>query len=344
MFDDSSLNTYIVFLLTFLISLVLTPLFRNIYIKFNTYDIPNELKKHAGKIPHSGGMSVFISFIAGLIILRFTTHFPTGTLRELRYILAGCFLIFLIGIIDDIKKPLGIKAEIKFIIEFFIAIFMVSRGFSINFIQPDYLSWILSILWIVGITNALNIIDIMDGLAASQVIIASFAFYFITLPQEEIYVNLLSGILAFSVLGFLPFNMSKNRKVFMGDSGSLLCGFVLSIISLGARYSNTNPVGVYAPLFILSVPLFDTLYVSYLRIKKGISPLKGSRDHFALRLEAIGYSRLKIVIVSTVFSVIMAFLSFLLTKLDMVGGIILFIFVTSLLICIARYLSKVRVI
>lgn len=331
-------------LVALLLSLVLNFFIRSIYIKLNKFDIPNEIKTHEGKVPPSGGVAIFLSFVITLLIFRFSTDFPTGTLREFRYILIGCFMIFLVGIIDDLNKPHGVKAEYKFIVEFIIAAFMISRGFDIKFIAPYYIAYILSLFWIVGVTNSINIIDIMDGLSASQVVIASLAFYFITLPHEELYVNILAGTLAFSVLGFLPYNFSKKRKVFLGDSGSLFCGFVLSIISLGAHYSDKNPLGVYAPIFILAVPIFDTLYVSYLRIRKGMSPLKGSRDHFALRLEHVGYSRRKIVVLTSIFSIITSFLSFLLIKANLFFGFFLFIVVLLFLVFVGRYLSRVKII
>lgn len=331
-------------ILAFFFSIILNYITRRIYVALGRYDLPNELKTHSGKVPHSGGVAVFVAFLITLFIIRILTHFPTGTLRELRYILIGSFLIFIIGIVDDIKKPGGIKAEVKFFIEVLIAVFMITRGFSIKFISPTYIAYILTVVWIVGITNALNIIDIMDGLAASQIIISSVAFYFITLPQEELYVNILASTLAWAVLGFLPYNISSKNKVFLGDSGSLFCGFILSVISLGAQYSEQNPLGVYAPLFILAVPIFDTLYVSYLRLKKGISPFQGSKDHFALRLEMFGYSRKKIVMMTSIFSIITSFISFLLTRVSLGVGVFLFLFVVVILFVVGRHLSRIRVI
>ncbi len=331
------------FMFSFLLSFLFVPLIRFISIKLGNYDKPSEIKTHKGNIPLSGGVAVFISFSLTLIVFRFLTNFPTGTLRELRYILIGSFFILLIGLIDDITKPKGIKAEIKFLIEVLLAIFMITRGFSINFIKPDYIAFSLTILWIVGITNALNIIDIMDGLSSSQILIAAIAFFLITMPSEAVYVNFLSTALAGAILGFIPYNMSTKYKIFLGDSGSLFCGFILAIISLGASYSNTNPLGVYAPLIILSVPIFDTFYVSYIRIKKGISPFKGTKDHFALRLEIIGFSRKKIVLSTFIFSVITSFLAYLVTIVNLYVGIIIYFIIFLIYLQAAKYLYKIKV-
>ena len=325
------------------LSLIFNYITRKLYVAIGKYDIPTDIKTHSGMVPHSGGLAFLLSFVITLFIIRFTTHFPTGTLREIRYILIGLFFIFFLGIIDDFKKPEGLKPSVKFLIEVLVALFMIINGFKINFIHPQYLSWILSILWIVGITNAINIIDIMDGLAGSQIFIASLAFFFITLPQEELYVNIVAGVVSVSILGFLPYNFSSSKKVFLGDSGSLACGFLLSVISLGANYSDVNPLGVYAPVFILSVPIFDTIYVSYLRIRKGISPFKGTKDHYALRLEALGLSRKNIVIASSVFSIITSVLSYLLTKVSLYPGLLLFAILIFVFYCIGKYLSKVEI-
>ena len=331
------------FLFSFLISFLFVPIIRYFSIKFGNYDRPNEIKTHKGIIPLSGGIAVFLSFSLTLILFRFFTSFPSGTLRELRYILIGSFIILIIGFIDDLFKPEGIKAEIKFLIEIFLSLFMITRGFSINFIKPDYIGYILTVLWIVGVTNAFNIIDIMDGLSSSQVFISSLSFFIIIMPSESIYVNFLSTALAGSILGFIPYNMSARYKIFLGDSGSLFCGFVLSVISLGGGYSDNNPLGVYAPLLILSIPIYDTLYVSYMRIKRGLSPFKGTKDHFALRLELMGYSRKKIVLITSVFTSIMSLLSFLVINTNIYYGVLIYIISFVLFIFISKKLSAVKV-
>jgi UDP-N-acetylmuramyl pentapeptide phosphotransferase/UDP-N-acetylglucosamine-1-phosphate transferase len=132
------INIYLLcFLISFFISLFIVPLVRKISMKLGNYDVPNEIKTHTGKVPLSGGIAVFFSFTLTLLLLRFLTSFPTGTLRELRYILTGAGLFLVLGLIDDFKKPEGIKAEYKFVIEIFIAFFMLFRGFEIKFIQVE---------------------------------------------------------------------------------------------------------------------------------------------------------------------------------------------------------------
>jgi UDP-GlcNAc:undecaprenyl-phosphate GlcNAc-1-phosphate transferase len=331
------------FLLALIISLIIVPVVRYFSIRSEHYDIPNDIKTHKGKVPLLGGIGVFISFLITMLVVRFFTSFPSGTLRELRYIIIGASLIILIGLIDDLKKPRGISAEIKFIIEVLLALFMITRGFNIRFITPEYIAVILSVLWIVGVTNAFNIIDIMDGLSSSQVLVASLGFFLISMPSEDIYVNLLSITLAGAVLGFLPYNLSSKYKIFLGDSGSLFCGFILSITALGTSYSKMNPLGVYAPLLILSIPIYDTFYVSYMRIKKGISPLKGTKDHFALRLEMLGYTRKRILFITFIFSIILSLLAYLVTNVSVFYGVLIYLVALFLFFIASAYISRVDV-
>jgi len=331
------------FSLAFVLSLFFVPIIRKVSLFFENYDVPTDIKTHKGKVPLSGGLAIFISFSIVLIFMRFYTSFPTGTLRDLRYILIGGFIILMLGLIDDLKKPEGLPVWLKFLIQFVVAGFMVFFGFKIKFIYPEYISIILSILWIVGVSNALNIIDIMDGLSSSQVFISSIAFLFIALPYESIYVNFLASSLAGASLGFIPYNMSKRYKIFMGDSGSLFCGFILAVLSLGTEYSRLNPLAVYAPLFILAIPIYDTLFVSFMRLRKGISPFKGSKDHYALRLEKIGFSRNQIVFLSFIASLILSFSAFLVTRLSLFWGILIYFIVGGEFIILSFLISKIKI-
>lgn len=339
-----NLNLYLIaFFLPLVISLLLTPLIRMFAIKLGFFDIPSSIKTHKLPTPNLGGIAMAFSFAVTLIFLRFWTSFPTGTLRDLRIILIGGFVIFLLGVVDDLRKPHGLNFKTKFIVQIVIALFVTFYGIRIQFIEPQYLSFILSILWIVGILNAFNIIDIMDGLAASQVIIACLGFLLISLPLESIYVNFASASLAGAVLGFLPYNFSKRFKIFMGDSGSLFCGFVLAVISMGTEYSRVNPLGVYAPLFILAIPMYDTIFVSIMRMKKKHSPFIGSRDHFALRLESLGFSRHRIVLLTTIASILLSFFAFLVTQIPLIWGILIYLIVGAEFVLLSIMIGKIKI-
>ena len=305
------------FLLPLALSLALTPLLRAVAIRFGHVDKPTDIKTHKVPTPLFGGAAIFIAFAVTLLILRFYTSFPTGTLRDLRVLLLGGAVMFLLGVIDDLYKPHGLGFKAKFAVQFAVAIFVVMYGFRIRFIQPEYLAAALSVLWIVGVSNAFNIIDIMDGLSAGQAALAAF--------------------------GFLPYNMSKRFKIFMGDSGSLLCGFVLALIALGTKYSTVNPLGVYAPLFILAVPIYDTLFVSVLRLRRGHSPFLGSKDHFALRLEKIGFSRRWVVWLASMATLSLAIFAWLMTQVPLAWGIVIAAALTLEFLLVSLAIAKIKI-
>lgn len=311
------------FLLPFLLSLGFTPLVRLAAVKFGLLDNPTDIKTHKTPTPLFGGLAIFAAFAVSLAVMRFYTSFPTGTLRDLRVILLGGGVMFLLGFIDDLRKPDGLGVKVKFAVQFTVAFFTVLYGVRINFIQPDYLSFALSVVWIVGVSNAFNIIDIMDGLSAGQAALAAFGFLLIAFPSESIYVNFASASLAGAALGFLPYNFSKKFKIFMGDSGSLFCGFVLALVAMGTKYSAVNPLGVYAPLFILAVPIYDTIFVSVLRLRRGHSPFVGSRDHFALRLEKIGFSRRQVVRLASLSTLALSLFAWLITQVPLAWGVLI---------------------
>ena len=183
----------------------------------------------------------------------------------------------------------------------------------------------------------------MDGLSSGIAIIASLAFLFIALPTEQIYVNFCAAALAGGCLGFLPYNLSSSKKIFMGDTGSLMIGFILAAVSMGTSYTKANDVGLMAPLLILAIPIYDTILVMYLRWRKGISPFLGSKDHFALRLELLGFNRRQILVIVYSACLLLSLVAFLVTRLSLNWAILLFLFVFFVALLISYRLSKVRV-
>lgn len=326
------------------ISFLLTPLVRLVCLRFGWVDAPSSaVKTHKQATPSLGGAAIFAGFSLTLLLLRFLTQFPTGTLRSLRGLLLGAGVVFLLGVIDDLKKPQGLHFKPKFGVQCLAAGLIILFGLRIQFISPDYLAVALTMLWVVGLTNALNIIDIMDGLSASQAAIAAVGFLMISLPSEELYVNFASAALAGAAAGFIPWNMSSRYKIFMGDSGSMTLGFILAAVSLGTRYSDVNDLGVFAPLLILLVPIYDTLFVMFLRMRKGQSPFLGSKDHFALRLEKLGYDRRQIVVMTAAGATLLGYCGFLVTLLPLSGALALYVLVLVAVLFLSEVLARVSV-
>ena len=328
--------------ISFVISVLATPAVRALAVAMQWLDHPSsEVKTHKEATPVLGGVAIWLAFAGSLVLMRFLTHFPTGTLFRLRSLLAGGALIFLLGFVDDMLRPHGLGWRPKFIVQIAAAALLVYFGIEIRFLHPAHLATLVTILWVVGICNAFNIIDIMDGLAASQAVVASLAFLLIALPSEEVYVNFGAAALAGAALGFLPWNLSRKRKIFMGDSGSLLLGFTLAGLALGTDYTKVNPLGVYAPLFILAVPMFDTFYVMVIRMMKGQSPFMGSRDHFALRLERMGFKRPQILLLCVLASAFLSVCAWLVTLVSTPWAIWIYLVVGSWALIVAWHITKV---
>lgn len=342
------MNNEILYLITFItayiISLVLTPCFRHIARRFNIYDRPlTAVKTHKVSTPYLGGLAIWFGWCISLVVIRFITNFPTGTLNNLRSIIIGSFLLLLLGLCDDIKKG-GLGFKFKFLIQI-IACLIVVIGFDIriNFIENYILSVLISVFWIIGLSNAFNLIDIMDGLSCGTALISAFFFFIIALPSEMIYVNFCAIALLASCLGFLPYNLSKKRKIFMGDTGSLSIGFILATIAMGTSYTKINPIGVFAPLLILAIPIYETTFVSIMRILKGKNPFLGSKDHFPLRLEKLGYSRKQILIFVYILSFILGIFAYTIVNLNDNISYLIFSLVIILLVLFSIKLSKVKV-
>ena len=341
-FTDNQLYLHS-FLTALLLSAAFTPLMRHIALRFHILDRPlSDVKTHTRPVPYLGGVAVAAALVISLIAARFLTNFPTGTLHALRGILLGAIIIFLLGLADDIERR-GLHYKEKFLVQFAAALCLIFFGIRIRFVSPVWFADLLTAVWIVGVINAVNIIDIMDGLASGIAVIASLGFLFISLPSEEIYVNFTSAALAGSLLGFLPYNLSKKRKIFMGDTGSLLTGFVLAALSLGTSYTRVNNMGIFSPLLILGLPLYDTFLVSYLRYTKGLSPFRGSRDHFALRLETFGFFREEILVMCYAASLLLTFVAYEVTRVSSHYALLLYAATGILALALGTWLARIPI-
>lgn len=326
------------------VSAAATPAVRALALALGWLDRPSSgVKTHVQATALMGGAAVWLGFTATLVAMRFLTQFRSGTLHSLRAVVSGGAIVFLLGVIDDVRKPEGLGFKTKFAVQIAAAILLVLFGIRIRFIHPGYLAVAFTLLWVVGITNAFNIIDVMDGLCASQAAVAALAFLCISLPSERIYVNFTSAALLGAVLGFLPWNLSSKGKIFLGDSGSLAIGFVLAAAALGTDYSHRNPLGVYAPLFILLVPMYDTFFVMAVRLLKGRSPFLGSKDHFALRLAAAGLSRGEVVAVAACASLLLSLCALLVTVAPMRRALAIYAVVSAAAALASRWLYRLKV-
>ena len=331
------------FLAALILSLILVPAARAAAQVFDILDHPHSaVKTHKQPVPYLGGVAMCFAFSLSMLWVRVLTSFPTGTLRSLRGLLLGAAAIALLGLVDDVKR-FGLHYRTKFLFQIAAALLVVSFGIRIKFINPPWFASAVTVLWIVGLTNAFNLIDIMDGLASGFTVVAAAAFLFISLPTEEIYVNFAAAALCGATLGFFPFNLSKKYKIFMGDSGSLMLGFVCSSLALGTSYGGKSRLAVFAPLLILALPIYDTMLVSVCRLRRGMSPFVGSKDHFPLRLEALGWKRPAILTFSLCAAGVLCAAALAITELPDHQGAIVYLGCLVMLAAFTSYILRVEV-
>lgn len=293
---------FITFFSSLVLVLLLTPLARKMAFRFDILDHPRApVKIHREPVPYLGGVVIFLAFLVPVIAGFFLFNIPEEGKKELTGILLGGILIVALGLADDLK---GLSAKTKLFVETIAAIILIAFDVRLKFLA-FWPSCFLTILWVVGITNAFNIIDIMDGLSGGVAFIASLALIAIALPGEQAFVILACAALAGACLGFLRYNFFP-AKIYMGDAGSLFLGFIMAALAIGTSYTAVNRIALFAPILILGIPIYDTFLVTVLRTKKGRSILRASNDHLALRLLTFGLSRKKTVLVVYLISILLA--------------------------------------
>ena len=273
------MTVFFCFLTALTFSLYGTPVAARAAIRFGIVDNPNgALKTHRGPIPYLGGLAVYVSFILTMALV-----FDFDQ-RVLGLLLAGTILV-LLGLIDDFGV-LGVWP--KFLGQGFATLVLIKSDIAIHIgILPDWANMALTVVWLVGMTNAVNIIDIMDGLAAGTALVAAACLLVVAFINGQSQIALMTATLMGSLTGFLRYN-AHPAKIFLGDTGSLFIGMMLGSLAMVGKYDRYNSIGYLSPLLILIVPIFDTVYVMILRLAKGRSPFRGSPDHFALRLRRTG--------------------------------------------------------
>ncbi|MFS0775289.1 MraY family glycosyltransferase [Neobacillus sp. 3P2-tot-E-2] len=275
---------FITLIVCFVISILITPLIKKLAVSIGATDKPNQRKVHQSTMPRLGGLAIFISFILGMFILQ-----PVNPASIA--ILIGGFIIVFTGICDDLFE---LSAKYKLLGQLVAAFSVVFLGdLQVIFInlpfgghlEFGYLSIPITILWIVGITNAINLIDGLDGLAAGVSSIALVTISGMALIQGNMFVVAVGAIVLMGTLGFLYHNFHP-ASIFMGDTGALFLGFIISVLSL-LGYKNVTFISFIIPVIILGVPISDTFFAIMRRIinKQPLSaPDKSHLHHCLLRL------------------------------------------------------------
>lgn len=315
-------------------SIILTPIVKKIAIKIGAIDKPNHRKVHKNIMPRLGGLAIYFSFIIGILVLRPNDEFTMP-------ILLGSLVIIITGVLDDL---LELSAKMKLLGQLLAASIVVFAGVNIEFInlpfdgqlQFGYLSIPITILWIVGITNAINLIDGLDGLAAGVSSIALITISLMAFIKQDVFTMSMALIVLGSTLGFLFYNFHP-AKIFMGDTGALFLGYIISVLSL-LGFKNVTFISLVIPVIILGVPISDTFFAIIRRIvhKKPLSaPDKSHLHHCLLRL---GYSHRQTVLIIYAIAAMFALAAVIFSMATMWGAIIV---VGILLLAIELFVESI---
>ena len=298
-----------------LIALITTPVVKSLAFRIGAVDVPKDNRRmHKHPIPRMGGLAIFLGFFFSvLIFMKLTT--------QLRGLLLGAVIIVVLGIFDDIY---ALGAKFKFLVQIVAALIAVNAGNIITVISnPNIFSsnpyWELgvlaipfSVIWIAAITNAVNLIDGLDGLACGVSTIMSMTLLVIALVVSEPEVAILMAALAGGCMGFLPYNLNP-AQIFMGDTGSTFLGFVLAVVSINGLFKSAAIISFAVPFLLLGLPIFDTCFAILRRVSHGQSPMAPDRGHIHHRLIDMGLNQKQAVAVLYIISAILGLSAVVLT-------------------------------
>ncbi|MGF1508246.1 MAG: glycosyltransferase family 4 protein [Myxococcota bacterium] len=333
------------FLLALLVSLGLTPLVIRVAFRLGWLDVPTDSRKvHKRPIPRVGGIAVVIAFMTPLIGLFFYSNgvsevlYADGT--KVAAFFSACVLIVALGVYDDLK---GTGAGLKFSVQTIAAAVVWSAGIRIEMLgiplgdafQVSFLSFPLTWLWVVGVVNALNLIDGLDGLASGLSLFACFVLFAVAVNDHAVLLCLMVAALSGALVGFLVYNFNP-AKIFLGDSGSMFLGFVLSTVSIWTQRKGATATALLIPMMALGLPLLDTGLAFTRRVLKRSNPFRADRQHLHHRLLALGLSHRNAVLTLYTASGIFALASLALLQDDAIQTIIAILCVSVVLYILAR--------
>lgn len=326
MIDNSIMLTALFAFVTALaVSFAMTPAVKILAKRIGAVDIPKDNRRmHKTPMARMGGLAIFLGFIVSFLLFG---HMD----GEMRAILIGAVIIVILGIFDDIYT---LKAPLKFGVQLVAALIPALSGVDIaRFTNPfseggyfslGILAVPVTVLWIVGLTNAVNFIDGLDGLAVGVSSIASITLFTIAVLVSENYVAVIMAALAGGCIGFMPYNMNP-AKIFMGDTGSMFLGFILATTSIQGLFKFYAIISFAVPFIILGLPIFDTAFAIIRRVLKGQSPMTADRGHIHHRLIDMGFDQKQSVAILYALSMVLGLSAVLLATSGEVKIIILVI-------------------
>lgn len=345
--QETILLYIVAFISAFLISLLTTPLSKMIAFKVGAVDQPKERGMHSKPMPRMGGIAIFLGFIITVLLL--TPMVEVFEWREISGLLLGSFIIFFLGVFDDIYD---LNAKLKLCVQIIAALVVIYSDIRIEFVTWPFaesnilllekLSIPITLFWIVGVTNAVNFIDGLDGLAAGVSSIAAICLMILSILSPNPIgpvAAVLTAALAGSCLGFLPHNFNP-AKIFMGDTGSTFLGFILAVTSVQGFIKGYTAVTIMIAILVLALPIFDTAFAILRRIINRKPIMQADRGHLHHRLVDKGYSQKKAVITLYGISGGFGIIGILIAQRDTYIALVVFVIMAISLYMITRTKNK----
>lgn len=325
------------------LSFGLTPLVKAFAKRIGAMDVPRDGRRmHTVPIPRLGGLAIFFGFIFSMLIFAEID-------MQTRGMLLGAVIIVVLGVVDDIMP---LKAWVKFIVQIIAALIPAMSGTVVRMITNPfpfsgnvYLelgNWAipLTVLWIVGITNAVNLIDGLDGLAVGVSSIASLSVFAIALLVSEPYVAVVMAALSGACVGFMPYNLNP-AKIFMGDTGATFLGYILAVISVQGLFKFYAVISFAVPFLILGLPIFDTSFAIFRRIFSGKNPMSPDRGHVHHKLMDMGFNQKQAVAILYSMSGLLGLSAVVLISKGPIKAMILIVAVVATVMLTANIISTV---
>jgi len=307
------INYLFIFGLGFLLSLLSVPMLKRFSLRRRIF-----VKQG---IPLLGGLGIGLAFACscaiGFLFFNCLTQKVWG-------IILSSMIMLIFGFIDDWKE---LPIHKKFLVEIIATTCLILFGVRTNIVYlGQALNIIITFIWVIGITNAINHLDVMDGVASGISLVAGVSFFIISLLVNDIQVQIISVSLIGAIFGFLVYNFPPAR-IYMGNAGSHFLGFILAAVALSISYANLGKeTALLSPLLILGFPIFDTAFLIVVRTAQGKSALRKSDDHLALRFMKLGYSKKKTLLLMLILSVFFSFAGVLLSQVSNVFGVFIIVF------------------
>ena len=316
---ESRLFGYVVLalLVALVVSFLASPLVKNFAYKVGAIDVPKDARRmHKTPTPRLGGLAIFLGFMISVILF-----VPIRGDREMQSILLGAVIIVVLGVVDDI---MALPAMLKFVVQIVAALIPTLNGVIVRAVSNpnifsenpywvlDWLSIPVTVLWIVAVTNSVNLIDGLDGLANGVSAISATTVLVISLIASEAQVALVMAALVGASVGFMPYNQNP-AKMFMGDTGATFLGYILATMSIQGLFKFYAVISFVVPFLILGLPIFDTAFAFTRRIAHGQSPMHADRSHIHHRLIDLGLNQKQAVATLYVISSILGLSAVVLT-------------------------------